>query len=100
VTPAPTQIQLTPSSYYQPASSTLTLTASLTSWSAGAPQGGTVSFFAGSTLLGNVAAGPSVSLPVSGLAPATYQFTAVYSPDASGDWAAVTSSSVSVQLHH
>jgi hypothetical protein len=99
VTPAPTQVQLTPSSYYQPSSSTLTLTASLTSWSAGAPEGGTVSFYAGPTLLGTVHAGASVNLPVSGLAPGTYQFNAVYNPDASGDWATASSSSVSVQLH-
>ena len=62
VTPAPTQIQLSPSSYYQPASATLTLTASLTSWSAGAPQGGTVAFYAGSTLLGSVPAGGECEL--------------------------------------
>lgn len=100
VTPAPTQIQLSPSSYYQSASSPLTLTALLTSWSAAAPQNGTVSFYAGSTLLGTLPAGASVSMPVSGLAAGAYKFDAVYTPVLSGDWAAATSSTVSVQLHN
>jgi hypothetical protein len=100
VTPAPTQIQLTPSSYYQPASSPLTLTATLTSWSAGAPQDGTVAFYDGSTLLGTVAAGPTVNLTVSDLAVGTHSVQAVYSPGPSGDFAAATSSIASVQLHN
>jgi regulation of enolase protein 1 (concanavalin A-like superfamily) len=98
VTPAPTQIQLTPSSYYQSASSPLTLTASLTSWSAGAPKDGTVAFYDGTTLLGTVAAGATVNFTVSGLAVGTHSFQAVYSPGASGDFAAATSSTASVQL--
>jgi hypothetical protein len=98
VTPAPTQIQLTPSSYYQPASSSLTLTATLTSWSAGAPQDGTVVFYDGSTLLGTVPAGATVNYTVSGLAAGTHSFQAVYSPGPSGDFSAATSSAASVQL--
>jgi hypothetical protein len=98
VAPAPTQIQLSPSSYYQPASSPLTLTASLTSWSAGAPKDGTVEFYDGTTLLGTVAAGATVNLNVSGLAVGTHSFQVIYSPGASGDFAAATSSTAFVQL--
>lgn len=100
VTPAPTQIQLSPSSYYQPAFSPLTLTASLTSWSAGAPQDGNVAFYDGSTLLGTVAAGATVNFTISGLAAGTHSFQAVYTPGKSEDFAAATSSVVSVQLHN
>jgi hypothetical protein len=99
VTPASTRIQLTPSSYYQSASSPLMLTVSLTSSSAGVPQDGSVAFYDGSILLGTVAAGPTVNLTVNGLTVGTHSFQAAYSPGQSGDFAAATSSVASVQLN-
>ncbi|QNI33160.1 Ig-like domain repeat protein [Alloacidobacterium dinghuense] len=68
VTPAPVTIQLTPSSWYL-TGGTLTLTASIQSWSAGPPNAiGTVSFFDGSNLLGN--------MPVNALGVATVTVSA------------------------
>ena len=99
VTPAPTQIQLTPSSYYQSATTPLTLTATLTSWSAGAPTDGTVAFYDGTVLLGSGAAGPSVTFTTSALTAGTQSLTAVYSPEPSGNFAAAASSVASVQLY-
>jgi Bacterial Ig-like domain (group 3)/Chitobiase/beta-hexosaminidase C-terminal domain/NHL repeat len=61
VTPARTQIQLTPSSWYAPNGQPLVLSATLTSSSAGAPAGGTVTYFDNGTTLGTA----PVSLGVS-----------------------------------
>jgi len=99
VTQAPTQIQLTPSSYYQSASAPLTLTASLTSWSAGAPKDGTVAFYDGTTSLGTLPAGATVTLTSSSLSPGSHALTAVYATGPSGNYAPVTSSAANVQLH-
>jgi fibronectin type 3 domain-containing protein len=98
VTPASTQIQLVPSSYYQAATSPLTLNVTLNSWSAGSPTDGTVSFYDGSTLLGTLPAGSSVSYPVSSRTAGTHSYSATYTPGGSGNFSQVTSNSVNVQL--
>ena len=99
VTQAPTQIQLTPSSYDQSASAPFTLTASLSSWSAGAPKEGTVAFYNGTTLLGTFAAGPTVTFNVTGLSAGGQAFSAVYLTGPSGNYASATSATVNVQLN-
>ena len=83
VTAAPVVIQLTPSSLYL-TGGTLTLTASIQSWSAGAPNGtGQVTFTSGSTVLGtapvNATGSASVSVPASSLTNGSKQITATYS---------------------
>jgi Bacterial Ig-like domain (group 3) len=82
VTAAPVNIQLTPSSWYL-TGGTLTLTASIQSWSAGPPNGtGQVVFTNGSTVLGtapvNATGSASVSVPASSLANGSEQITATY----------------------
>lgn len=98
VTSASTQIQLTPSSYYQSVSTPLTLTASLSSWSAGSPGAGTVSFYDGSALMGTASAGAQVNFTVPSPTVGTHSYAATYTPDASGNYAAATSGSVNVQI--
>ena len=62
VTPAPVNVQLTPSTYYTAAGNSVTFTAKVSSWSAGAPgNNGAVSFYDGSTLLATVPVGGSGS---------------------------------------
>ncbi|NYF77947.1 Ig-like domain repeat protein [Granulicella arctica] len=99
VTQAPTQVQLTPSSYDQPASTPLTLTASLTSWSASVPMDGTVAFYDGTTLLGTLPAGATASFHATGLSAGTQAFSAVYLTGPSGNYASANSSTVNVQLN-
>ena len=96
VAPAPTQIQLTPSSYYFPAGSSLTLTASLTSWSAGAPTSGVVTFLDGSTPIGtaNVNAQGQASFTIPSVAAGSHNYVAQYGGVT--NFAAVTSATVSV----
>lgn len=98
VSPAPTQIQLTPSSYHQSATSPLTLNVALTSWSAGAPTDGTVSFYDGSTLLGTLPGGASISFPVSAPTVGTHTYSASYAPGGSANFMPITSSGANVQL--
>jgi hypothetical protein len=52
VTQAPTQVTLTPSNYYPAAGSQLTLSASVTSSSAGAPTSGSVTFLDNGVVIG------------------------------------------------
>jgi hypothetical protein len=55
VTPAPINVSLTPSTWYSSAGTSITFSASITSWSAGPPnENGDVSFYLGSTLLATV----------------------------------------------
>jgi hypothetical protein len=55
VTPAPVNVAFNPSAWYAKVGTTITLSAAVTSWSAGPPNGiGTVSFFDGATLLATV----------------------------------------------
>lgn len=83
VTAAPVVVQLTPSSWYL-TGGTLTLTASIQSWSAGPPNAnGQVTFTSGSTVLGtapvNATGSASVSVPASSLTNGSKQITATYS---------------------
>jgi hypothetical protein len=93
VTPAPVNIQLTPSSWHL-TGGTLTLSASIQSWSAGPPNAiGTVSFFDGSKLLGNVPVNASgvaaITVPASSLSNGSHTIAAYYSGGA--NYAAGTS---------
>ena len=99
VTAAPTQIQLTPSSYYIAAGSTLTLSVSLTSRSAGALGSGTVTFSDNGVVIGtgSVNAQGQASLSVTGIAAGSHSYVAKFGGLTS--FAAVTSSSVSVTAH-
>lgn len=99
VTQAPTQIQLTPSSYYQSAGTNLTLTVSLTSWSAGKPSTGTVTFYDGTAPLGSsaVGTGGTASLSISTLTVGSHALSARYSGTA--NFAAATSGTATVQIH-
>jgi len=55
VQPAPVNVQVTPSSWYQSAGYPFTFSAAVTSWSAGPPDhNGFVAFYDGATLLGTV----------------------------------------------
>jgi sugar lactone lactonase YvrE len=81
VTPAPVNLQLTPSSYYAAAGSPITFTANVTSWSAGAPNAtGAVSFFDGGTALGIVPVNGAgqATLTTSTLSNGTHTITATY----------------------
>jgi len=98
-TPASTQIQLTPSSYYQAAATPMTLTASLTSWSAGAPTDGTVVFYDKSTALGTVPAAAKVTFAAEGLSPGEHSFSAAYVTGSSGNYAPVTSPITVTELY-
>jgi hypothetical protein len=83
VTPAPVNIQLTPSSWYL-TGGTLTLTAFIQSWSAGPPNGiGAVSFFDGNKLLGNLPVNASgvaaITVAASSLSNGSHTIAANYS---------------------
>ncbi|WP_420239958.1 Ig-like domain repeat protein [Telmatobacter bradus] len=99
VTPALVSIQLTPSSYYQSASSPLTLQATLSSWSAPAPTSGTISFYDSGTLLGTASLGSSSSatLSLNTLSAGQHSITAVYA--GTNDYSAATSSVVTLQTY-
>jgi len=99
VTQAPTQIQLAPSSFYQSAAAPLTLTASLTSWSAGAPTDGNVAFYDGTILLGTLPAAATVTFNVTGLTAGKQALSVVYLAGPSGNYAATTSATANVQLN-
>lgn len=99
VSQAQTRLQLTPSSYSQSASAPFSLTASLTSSSAGAPTDGSVAFYDGTTVLGTLPAASTVTFGPNSLSPGQHSFTAAYQPGASGNYGAVTSSPVTVQLN-
>ena len=96
VTPAPTQIQLTPSSYYFAAGSSLTLTASLTSWSAGSPTSGVVTFLENGTAIGTatVNAQGQASFTIPAVAAGSHNYVAQFGGVT--NFAAVASSTVSV----
>jgi Bacterial Ig-like domain (group 3) len=83
VTPAPVQIQLTPSSWYLTGGN-LTLNASIQSWSAGPPKAlGTVAFYDGSRLLATVpvtnAGTAATTLSAASLSKGSHTFIASYS---------------------
>lgn len=99
VTSAPTQLALTPSSYYQPAANQLLLQAAVSTWSAPAPTSGVVTFYDGGVAIGTatITGGGTVTLPVSGLSAGRHTFTAAFGGTA--NYAAATSKAVSVQLY-
>jgi streptogramin lyase len=70
VTPAPVIVALSPSTWYAKTGTSITFSASVSSWSAGAPSNnGTVSFYDGSTLL--------AATPVNGSGQASYSTSAL-----------------------
>ena len=81
VTSAPVQVSLTPSTWYATAGTSITFSAAVTSWSAGSPQNGTVSFYDGSTLLGTVPVNSNgqASYTTSSLPAGSQTVTAAYS---------------------
>ncbi len=83
VTPAPVQIQFTPSTWYLTGGS-VTLTATVQSWSAGAPNAtGQVAFTHGATVLGtspvNASGVASITIPATALSNGNQNITATYS---------------------
>jgi hypothetical protein len=85
VTPAPVNVQFTPSAWYLTGGN-LTLTAAVSSWSAGPPNAtGMVTFSFGRTVLGgaavpvNVAGTASITIPAATLPNGTDLLTATYS---------------------
>ena len=81
VTSAPVNVSLTPSSWYANVGTSLTLSASVASWSAGPPSGtGTVSFYDSGTLLGKVAVNENgqASYTTSSLAAGNHNITATF----------------------
>jgi Bacterial Ig-like domain (group 3) len=95
VTLPPTQTQLTPSGYYFAAGSSLTLSASVTSWSAGPPASGVVTFQDNGTPIGtaNVSGGTAI-LTITNVMAGTHNYVAQYGGQT--NYAASTSSTVSV----
>jgi hypothetical protein len=82
VTPAPVNVALTPSTYYTKSGTSVTFSAAVTSWSAGAPSNnGSVSFSLGSTVLATVPvnAGGQASFTTSTLPVGSDTITAAYS---------------------
>ena len=99
VTPAPVYIQLTPSSWYQASGTSLTLTASLSSWSTSAPTAGTVTFYDGDTVLGTATVGgdATASFTVAALNSGQHQFSAQFSGPS--NYATATSPAVSITAY-
>jgi sugar lactone lactonase YvrE len=82
VTPAPVNVALTPSTYYTKSGTSVTFSAAITSWSAGAPSNnGSVSFSLGSTVLATVPVNASgqASFTTSTLPVGSDTITAAYS---------------------
>ena len=101
VTPAPVQIQFTPSTWYL-TSGTLKLTAAVQSWSAGSPNAtGQVTFTRGATVLGsapvNASGVASISIPASSLPNGNQTLTATYS---GGLNYGTGSTSITIQVAH
>jgi hypothetical protein len=81
VTPAPVSVTLTPSSWNPTAGTSLTITAAVSSTTAGAPKStGSISFYDGATLLSTVAvnANGTAAYTTSSLAVGTYTIKASY----------------------
>jgi hypothetical protein len=99
VTPAPVQVSLTPSTWYATVGTSITFSAAITSWSAGAPNSGNVSFYHGSTLLATVPVNSAgqASYTTSSLPAESQTITATYSGGANY---ASGSTSVTITLVH
>ncbi len=98
VTPAPVNVSLTPSTWNTAAGTSITFSASVTSWSAGPPNdNGAVSFYNGSILLTTVPvnAGGQASYVTSGLPSGSDTITATY---AGGTNYASSSASVTITI--
>lgn len=81
VTPAPVNVQLTPSSYYAKVGTSLTFQAAVTAWSTTSPNAtGTVAFFDGNTMLMIVPVDSTgkASYKTSSLAAGTHKIMAAY----------------------
>jgi hypothetical protein len=80
VAPATTQVWLSPSNYYPGAGSSLTLTASVSSYSAAAPSGGTVTFYNNGAAIGTgpVNATGQATLTIPSLGAGYYSFNAEF----------------------
>jgi len=98
VTAAPVQVSLTPSTWYTTVGTSITFSASVTSWSAGPPDdNGSVSFYDGATLLATVPVNASgqAGYTTSTLPVGKQTITATY---AGGSNYATGSSSVTITL--
>ncbi len=98
VTAAPVQVSLTPSTWYTTVGTSITFSASITSWSAGPPDdNGAVSFYNGSTLLATVPVNSTgqASYTTSNLSAGSHTITATY---AGGVNYASGSSSITITL--
>lgn len=99
VTAAPTQVALTPSSYYQSAVNPLVLQVAISTWSAPPPSSGVVTFYDGSTVIGTatITSTGTASLSVTSLSAGSHTLSAVFT--GSTDYAAASSQTVTVQLY-
>ncbi|HKF47480.1 MAG TPA: Ig-like domain repeat protein [Terracidiphilus sp.] len=100
VTPAPVQVSLTPSKWNAAAGTSITFSAAVSSWSAGAPNNnGALSFYDGSALLATVTVNSSgqASYSTSSLAAGGHTITATY---AGGVNYGNGSASVTVMIAH
>ena len=82
VTPAPVTVALTPSTYYAAVGTNISFAATVSSWSAGAPDAtGSISFYDGSALLGSVSVNGTgqASFSPASLATGKHTITATYS---------------------
>jgi polygalacturonase/sugar lactone lactonase YvrE len=98
VTPAPVNVSLTPSTWYTKVGTSVTFSASVSSWSAGAPNAnGSVSFYDGKTLLATIPVNGSgiAAYTTSSLTAGSHTVTATY---AGGTNYATGSSSVTITL--
>jgi hypothetical protein len=81
VSAAPVNVSLTPSSWYSPTGTSLTFSTSVTSWSAGPPDGtGAVSFYDNGSLLATVPvdASGTASFTTSSLAAGSHNITGTF----------------------
>ncbi len=100
VAPATTQLSLSPSNYYPGAGSSLTLTASVTSYSAAIPTSGTVTFYAnGASIgMGPVNSTGQATLTIPSLAAGYYSFNAQFG-GLSPDYGGAGSNYLTIQAH-
>jgi hypothetical protein len=98
VTPAAVNVALTPSTYYTSVGTTISFTAAVTSWSAGAPATGAVSFYDGDTLLSTVPVGADGKAVYSTASLSSGMHTISATFAGAADYASA-SSSATIQLH-
>jgi uncharacterized protein (TIGR03118 family) len=100
VVPATTQVWLSPSNYYPGAGSSLTLTASVSSYSAAAPTGGSVTFYNNGAVIGTfpVNGTGQATLTIPALAAGYYSFNAQFGGLAP-DYGGAGSNYLTIQAH-